>query len=203
MNVISVVSILTYFFFFFLPSSAIFSSGGKHFRFPFFWDFSLYFLPPFPIFLGLSLFLLSVNLQSDSEGDAECATSCVQILLPGETEDGELMNHDDDDYQPTFEPAANAASPVTPADGKAAAAINNVDRNQWQQQQQQQPSVVIELTPMTYSTVTSDTCPQCSSSAAKTSFMTFDELADASALIITNSPAAAANNPSAAAVTNC
>ncbi|XP_046438496.1 prolactin-releasing peptide receptor-like isoform X1 [Daphnia pulex] len=138
--------------------------------------------------------------QSDSEGDAECATSCVQILLPGETEDGELMNHDDDDYQPTFETAANATSPVTSADGKAT--TNNVERNQWQQQQQQ-PSVVIELTPMTYSPVTSDTCPQCSSSAAKTSFMTFDELADASALIITNSPAAAANNPSAAAVTNC
>lgn len=196
------MSILTYFFFFFLPSSAIFSSGGKHFWFSF-WGAFLYFLPPQFSLGSVPLFLLSVNLQSDSEGDAECATSCVQILLPGETEDGELMNHDDDDYQPTFEPAANAASPVTPADGKAAAAINNVERNQWQQQQQQQPSVVIELTPMTYSTVTSDTCPQCSSSAAKTSFMTFDELADASALIITNSPAAAANNPSAAAVTNC
>ncbi|XP_046438498.1 prolactin-releasing peptide receptor-like isoform X2 [Daphnia pulex] len=143
------------------------------------------------------------SVNGDQQRDATRSNpmnQSPQILLPGETEDGELMNHDDDDYQPTFETAANATSPVTSADGKAT--TNNVERNQWQQQQQQ-PSVVIELTPMTYSPVTSDTCPQCSSSAAKTSFMTFDELADASALIITNSPAAAANNPSAAAVTNC
>jgi hypothetical protein len=126
----------------------------------------------------------------------------VQILLPGETEDGEMMNNDDY-HQPTpFESmtevsAANGANVGSPAaaDGKA---TNNVvvDRNR------RQPSVVIELTPMTYSPVTSDTCPQCSSSAGKTSFMTFDELADGSALIIANSTAAtAANNPSA--VTNC
>jgi hypothetical protein len=188
-----------FFLFFLLPQFSL--RVGNIFFTPLFLGAFLYFLPP--PFFPWAVFLLSANLQSDSEGDAECATSCVQILLPGETEDGELMNHDDDDYQPTFETAANATSPVTPADGKAT--TNNVERNQWQQQQQQQqqPSVVIELTPMTYSPVTSDTCPQCSSSAAKTSFMTFDELADASALIITNSPAAAANNPSAAAVTNC
>jgi hypothetical protein len=122
----------------------------------------------------------------------------VQILLPGETEDGELMNNDDHRYQPTpFEPMIEITA-TNGANVDVKATHNVVDRNH---RQLQQPSVVIELTPMTYSPVTSDTCPQCSSSAAKTSFMTFDELADASAVIITNS--SAANNPSVAAVTNC
>ncbi|KAI9557602.1 putative sNPF receptor [Daphnia sinensis] len=142
------------------------------------------------------------SAQSESEGDAECATSCVQILLPGETEDGEMMNNDE---QPTFEPmttitstveiAANPVGSSPVAEGKSANK-NIVDRNHLHSRHQQQPSAVIELTPMTYSSVTSDTCPQCSSAAAKTSFMTFDELADA--IIISG-----ANNPSAAAVTNC
>ncbi|XP_057366898.1 prolactin-releasing peptide receptor-like [Daphnia carinata] len=141
------------------------------------------------------------SAQSESDGDAECAT-CVQILLPGETEDGEMMNNDE---QPTFEPmttitstveiTANPVGSSPVAEGKLANK-NIVDRNHLHSRHQQQPSAMIELTPMTYSSVTSDTCPQCSSAAAKTSFMTFDELADA--IVISS-----ANNPSTAAVTNC
>lgn len=124
----------------------------------------------------------------------------MQILLPGETEDGEMMNNDE---HPTFEPMTTSTVEITAnpvgsspvAEGKSANK-NMVDRNHLHSRPHNQPSAVIELTPMTYSSVTSDTCPQCSSSAAKTSFMTFDELADA--IIISG-----ANNPSAAAVTNC
>lgn len=121
----------------------------------------------------------------------------MQILLPGETEDGEMMNNDE---QPTselittitstVEITTNPISTSTAAEGKATIVA---DRNH---RHNQQPAAGIELTLMTYSSVTSDTCPQCSSSTAKTPFMAFDELADA--IVITNS---GVNNPSTAAVT--
>lgn len=83
-------------------------------------------------------------------------------------------------------PMTSEPSNGSPAVVAATVMASAVDRNHLAgptaTNRQQPLASVIELTPLAFS---SDTCPQCSSVAAKTSFMTFDELADVTGLTST------------------